>query len=374
MTTSQIKALASGLALVACGTNMAMAEPFAFSHPDLILAVQATGGTGASQNVFVNLGDTTSFLSGGNRGTLTNIATVLSNTYGSDWFDRDDLWFGVAGNRDHLNPLFAPAPGPGEEATRTWYVSRSTSTPGGSVQWPAISGNSLGQGGTNFASFKGILLNPTAGEQLQEVATGVTILDQNAQPVAWNNSWTKWNPTPGASFAIWAGGIQNNFGKAGDRSSVDVQRMVASTAGEFVVTISITESGDVIGEGPVVIPPLPPFASTSGDGMSDFLKELLAEYGFEVGVAQPELVAEFMQSQLNLGVIDMASLGYFTESSIQDLVTAGQVMIQAVGNDVTLALPIFKSDDLIDFDYAGDLELTVPKEGDKQFYRIQLGE
>jgi len=267
MTTSIIKALASGLALAACGTNMAMATPFAFNHPDMVLAVQATGGTGASQNVIVNLGNTTSFLNGGNRGTLNNIATVLSNTYGSDWFDRDDLWFGVVGNRDHLNPLFAPAPGAGEEATRTWYVSRSTNAPGSSVQWPAITGNSLGQGGTAFASFKAILLNPTAGEQLQEVASGVTILDQNAQPVAWNNSWTKWNPTPGAGFQIWAGGVQNNFGKAGDRSSVDVQRMVASTAGEYVVTISITSSGDIIasdGGTPPPVDTVPPVITLIG--------------------------------------------------------------------------------------------------------------
>jgi hypothetical protein len=364
MTTSQFKSLVAGVLLAASGTHLSQAQdPFVFNAPDLLLAVRATGGTGASQNLFVNLGTTTDFLGNGNRGTITNVANLLSDTYGTDWFEREDLWFGVAGNRDHLNPLFAAAPGPSEDPTRTWYVSRTAASPGGSVAWPAFGGNTLGSGGTNFSGLKRVFQAPTAGEQLLEVAPGVTILDQNAQPVAWNNSWTKWNPTPGAGFEIWTGGVQNSFGKAGDRSTVDVQRMVASTPGEFVVSISITSTGDIVAEGPVVTLPIPPFVDTDNDGLSDFLEDLLVDYGFDKNVAQPELVAQFMASE-----------GYFTETSIQELVTAGQVMIQAVGNDVTLALPVFKTADLTNFTPAGNLQLTIPKEGDKQFYRIQLGE
>jgi len=258
MTTSHFKSLAAGVFLAASGTHLSQADdPFVFNAPDLLLGIQARSGTGSSQNLFVNLGNTTSFLNNGNRGTITNIDSILSATYGSDWFERTDLWFGVAGNRDHLSPLFAPEPGPGEEPTRTWYVSRTAPAPGGSVTWPQIGSSGLGTGGTKFSGLKRVFQAPTAGEQLMEVAPAVTILDENDQPVAWNNSWTKWNPTPGAGFDIWTGGIQNNFGKAGDRSTVDVQRMVASTPGEFVVSISITSSGEVVAEGPLVTPSSP---------------------------------------------------------------------------------------------------------------------
>jgi len=114
------------------------------------------------------------------------------------------------------------------------------------------------------------------------------------------------------------------------------------------------------GGGPL---PLPSFVDSDGDGLSDFLEDLLVAYGFDKNVAQPDLVAAFFGNE-----------GLFTETSIQDLVTAGQVMIQVTGANVNLALPIFKSDDLIDFEYAGDLELELPKVENKEFYRIQLGE
>jgi hypothetical protein len=102
-----------------------------------------------------------------------------------------------------------------------------------------------------------------------------------------------------------------------------------------------------------------------GDGLSDFLETLLnsPEYGFDPNVSQPERVAAFMRSQ-----------GFYTQDTIQDLVTAGQVMIQATGANVNLELPVFKSQTLNnDFVPAGNMTLTIPKVENKEFYRIQLG-
>lgn len=235
------------------------AEAFQFASDDLLLAIQATGGTGANQNVFFNLGKTTDFLNGGNRGQLGSLSLVLENTYGSNWFDRSDLWFGVAGNRNHLNPLFAEPPLEGQEPSRIWYVSRSAVVPGGSLPWPAISGNSLSSGGTNFYGVKRLFSAPTTGETLMATEENAVVLSSSDQPVGWNNSWSKWNPTPGAAFLIWTGGIQANFGKGGSQVYVDVQRVAPNTAGVKVVTIAIGSDGSVTAVAPGSEPSGSPF-------------------------------------------------------------------------------------------------------------------
>jgi len=374
-------------------------ELFQYTNGNLILGIQATSGTGANRNVFFDLGSGVSFRNNGSQGVLGNIGATLTEVYGADWHTRGDLWFGVIGNLNS-NPTsgFGSASPVDGDPSRTFYVSRAASAPGAAALIPASTypSASLGSAGTKLGGTEDMLRGISNGwnasspdplaRGLYAEDDGAAILDQSLSQhaTAWNNSWTTWNPTPGASYDVFTGGIQQSFSGAGAKKSVDVQRILATNTGadptgtvgggDYVTTISITSTGDIISETPSTIPSLPPFASTSGDGMSDFLKELLADYGFEVGVNQPDLVNQFMQSQLNLGAIDMAGLGYYTEDSILEMVTASQVMIQAAGANVTLTLPIFKSEDLVEFEYAGDLELEIAKEGDKQFYRIQLGE
>ena len=100
----------------------------------------------------------------------------------------------------------------------------------------------------------------------------------------------------------------------------------------------------------------PNLADTDGDGINDGVEVTYASLGFDPTVA------------------DAASVfgGLYTESSIQDLATAGQVIIQANGANVDLTLPVYTSEDLSTWTPAGDLELTIPKDGDKQFYRIEV--
>lgn len=62
----------------------------------------------------------------------------------------------------------------------------------------------------------------------------------------------------------------------------------------------------------------------------------------------------------------------YTPGSIQNLRGTGNLLIQASGANVTLSLPLEKSDDLGDFEPFDDLELTFPKIANKEFYRIIL--
>ncbi len=101
----------------------------------------------------------------------------------------------------------------------------------------------------------------------------------------------------------------------------------------------------------------PPFADVDNDGISDTLETspALQALGFSVGTDDSALFASL-----------------FTETSILDLRTVGQAIVQAGASDVLLSLPVEKSAGLDTWENAGNLELTIPKEGDKEFYRISV--
>ena len=64
----------------------------------------------------------------------------------------------------------------------------------------------------------------------------------------------------------------------------------------------------------------------------------------------------------------------YTETSILDLVTGSQIMIQGGGNggNTTLSLPLFRSGDLSVFTPAPALDATFPGVGEKEVYRITI--
>lgn len=240
-----------GFALaVSAISQMTQAAPFLFSDEDLLLGVQATGGTGASQNLFFNLGDTVEVKNNPNQGVVGTIGNELAATFGNDWYTRTDLYFGVFGNRSNLSASIEPGNPPTTEPGRTVYVSVQTTTAGAANPRTAISSNSLGTGGTKYGSLKTNLLwsDPLTDGTFTATSGGATIMDQVVNSVAWNNSWTAWNPPAGgAAFQVFAGGIQNNFGKPSGTSEVlvDVQRMVGSTPTTYVTTVGINSNGQI---------------------------------------------------------------------------------------------------------------------------------
>jgi hypothetical protein len=81
--------------------------------------------------------------------------------------------------------------------------------------------------------------------------------------------------------------------------------------------------------------------------------------------------ANFTAGQ-NAVTADPAAFGLYDETSILDLRTVGQAMVQAGATDVVLSLPVEKSTGLDTWQNAGNLELTIPKQGNKEFYRITV--
>lgn len=236
------------------------AAPIPFKDGDLILGVQAYGGTGSSRNVFFSLGAGTVIRDTPNRGQVGNIGATLTKVFGANWYSRTDLYFGIVGNlnAESASGIFGKPPVNGDPS-RTFYIGQPTNLPGQSQIVAAgthVSG-ALGSAATKLAGMEGMLLGVNATPPLEAEADKSAILDQTAQPVEWNNSWSIWNPSLGIglgpAFDTFSGGIQQNFGKITDATYLDIQRILATNTGAvpagvegggtYESTLAITRTG-----------------------------------------------------------------------------------------------------------------------------------
>jgi hypothetical protein len=247
--TKQLFALSAALVVSA---TVAHAAPFAFTNGDLILGVQATGGQGATKNVFFNLGQGTTLRDIATQGVKGNIGATLESAFGPTWYSRTDLHFGVVGNlRGNPNTEFGSAPAVNGDPSRTFYLSTAASSPrtGPLIAASAYPGAALGAAATNLSGLETVL--PT----LTTEADNSAILDQSTQPVEWSNGWTQWNPTPGAGFGVFTGGIQQSFGKLTSSTFVDIQRVLSTNVGaipsgvigggNYESTVAISSTGAI---------------------------------------------------------------------------------------------------------------------------------
>ena len=94
-----------------------------------------------------------------------------------------------------------------------------------------------------------------------------------------------------------------------------------------------------------------------------------------VMVTQPDLVSAVGATR-TAGQSDVTNnpgaFSLYTASSIQDLRGTGNLLIQAQEANVTITLPVQKSTTLGVWEPAGELDLTIPKIENKQFYRFAL--
>ena len=221
------------------------AAPLDFAPADTLLAVQATGGTGSNKNILVNLGSSVSFRDGTNPIVLGNIAADLSAAFGSNWFSRTDLKFGVYANRTNIRTGTVTG---NDDGPRVAYVSRAASNPGTSESWGTFSSNGLSFATTGFAGVKGLFLAENYLQPRLEITattTNATVLFQPDQGERWLNSWTAYNPADGPSFNTWIGGVENSFGQGGNRVLVDVQRVAPAVEATYVVSIAIESDGTI---------------------------------------------------------------------------------------------------------------------------------
>ena len=209
---------------------------YTFNQTDMVLGFQVSGDTGVTQNLFLNLGESTDYRDGLGNGFKGNISTSLVDTFGADWFTRTDLFVGAAANRTGFTSLLDPPVG-NQDGGRTFYATKLTAGAGMSSPIPGIGGSALAIAGNEFGSLRNIF------PDIDTLGDGAGRLDQTDHPVAWNNSWAKWAPTAGTSFTAIPN-IHATFG-TGETVLLDIQRLTTNQAGTYVATISIDSLGNV---------------------------------------------------------------------------------------------------------------------------------
>jgi hypothetical protein len=208
----------------------ASAAVVTYSQGDLLVGFRASGGTGADTTFVYNIGSSTGFRDNGNQG-LASIGNQLAATYGSDWYTRSDVSWGVIGVRSNANPQFDATVVNGDPVS-TVYASKSSTGFGTSTAWGA---------GTAFVRSQVVLAaNDVAGfAHIGSEVAGTFAFQQEAAgtngrgafvATSAENDWA--NYTSGSTdFTIFTGGIEGTFGTGTGFAYLDVYRILSTTAG-----------------------------------------------------------------------------------------------------------------------------------------------
>jgi hypothetical protein len=132
----KLTALSAIAGMTFLGQSAKAASP-SYTAGDLLLGFYATGGTGADQTYVFDLGNSaTVYREATTNFTLaTSLGTDLSSVFGSNWFSRSDLYWGVVGVRSSSSSGSVVNGDP----VRTNYVSLAETTFGIQTTAPTIS-------------------------------------------------------------------------------------------------------------------------------------------------------------------------------------------------------------------------------------------
>ncbi|MFO1483463.1 MAG: PEP-CTERM sorting domain-containing protein [Verrucomicrobiaceae bacterium] len=206
--------------LVVAGISAAAlpARAATFAAGDLLLGFRATGGTGSSSNLIVNLGqaDTVFRDATSNIASVVDIGSLLTATYGSNWADRSDLFWGVVGVRT-ASSLNSSVDG---DPQRTNYVGapQTTYNPGTqqSTAWNYPGSTSRGDIATAIVDL-GIMYAAASG-------TTSAVVDTTTP-----NSWTEQIVTD-SNFKLFSP-IEASSASGIDATGLDLYRILHTTTG-----------------------------------------------------------------------------------------------------------------------------------------------
>lgn len=237
--------LTGALALLSVGLAAFPAKALNYNANDLLLGFYATGGTGASQSLVVNLGQAANFLDLNSGATiqlsLGNLGADLTAVFGANWNTRSDVKWGVFGT------TYGDAVG--SDPAYTLYGTRKEGTVGILAQ-PYNRGSQATQSqpstrirdlGLAYASGSATANSPTATVQTSSMANDFAGFQANNGALSFNYF--------NLSLADFANG------PAGSRA--DLFRMVtgsSSLKGTYEGTFSLDNAGNVTFATPVPEP------------------------------------------------------------------------------------------------------------------------
>ena len=183
-------------AIALCGIA-AFTSANAQSNSDLYIGFETSTGTGASTNLVVDLGPVANLSS-----LNLNLGTDLSATYGTNWYSRTDLYFGIIGV---VTPAFNGDPN---------YTLYASVTSGGTA-WQSASASSQHSTAQQVNAMVGQFITDTANSQLGATPNSVLMATSEG------GSWSALSVYGGNSFGAFPGSIETLIG-----SSLNIYRLV----------------------------------------------------------------------------------------------------------------------------------------------------
>ena len=241
-------------AVSACGFllgGMNASAAVIYNAGDLLLGFHTNGGEGSNKSYVFNLGPAYEY-----RNTPTKLVTSsdlsvdLIATFGSNWFSRTDLYWGIAAVRDPAGSGANTVVNGDPRAAI--YISKDASAAGASTAWD-LPQSSATSSPTTVSVATSIATMQSGFQGKTETATSGgrgTVQTEDTSI----NSWDEFNPVNGAAFGgFLTGGVQAPLG-GGAVEYLDLYRLLGrgnaaatpnTSAGDglFVTSFAITSSG-----------------------------------------------------------------------------------------------------------------------------------
>lgn len=225
------KAALLAIAASLVGAASLSAQVVTYTVGDLLVGFRASGGTGSDTTFVFNIGSSVGFRNNPSQGTLATVGIQLSSVYGSNWFTRTDVSWGVIGVRTNANPQFENEVVGGDPVS-TIYASRGGNgintttawgTPTAFTRAPVVGTATQITGFTHTGS-------QVAGTFAFQTAAANTGGFGAIVPTSVTNDWANYT-APNADFGLFVGGIENTFGTGNQFSYLDLYRILATTTG-----------------------------------------------------------------------------------------------------------------------------------------------
>jgi hypothetical protein len=244
-----------------------------YSPGDLIIGFTTNSGTGAGQVVLVSLGSATALRDATtNNFSITTIGVDLEGTFGANWYDRTDLYWGAIGVYNSV-PEGATTNG---DLDGTVYVSRARTAVGTAGTKNSTAWNTSNSGDDTALSGLGAMQTNFDGQTASDNNANVAVFDKNSV------SWDKYNPpvaNANISFGAYSStglGIEQKFaaGSYGTmlgndiEGALDLYRNVYHGSAGYEGTLTINKDGDI---GYVVTVPEPSTYALIGLGLGAVL-------------------------------------------------------------------------------------------------------
>ncbi len=254
---------ASGIAVAS-----ASAQNPGFAFGDLVLGFQATGGTGSTSYLVARIGQSGLLRDEISNVSLLNLGSQLSAAFGTNWFDRTDLYMGVAaiGSNSEFNGFFLNG-----DPDVTPYIGiprQSVGLDGSAGSFaPSLTAQQT-QDAANGISAAHDLFETAGTSGVATIAKNFNLVDYDDQnPIAAGVQGTAYNGVfSGGVQAVFGAGLFGSMGGVNAEAALDLYRIqrfnnipgqfgegLPTDVGTFEGTIVIDNSGQV----GLVVAPVP---------------------------------------------------------------------------------------------------------------------